>query len=435
MSHLYPQEFAEYVFRQLNGNPSTYHLDYTPDRTVLENILSICYQASLMREEERPARFRMIIRSPESFPLGQSPPDGLHRFVFTKSRECSEDELRRLFPAVSFHRSMIGVTIKEDSVPHIWGVVHTGPRWLQLMHGGTLKINPWPDSLIIFVTGPGRITVSVGLTMIAAMRGGKLITAAMDVLSSRWLKEFFSENQEEMWEMHRDARRKSGVDWAPIAPEFPMILAQNLMRRVISLICNYRHGGTLVILPMGFSKKLEEANSFLNIKYRFSSDTGIEPVYQHIARIMNEFAQVGGESGNRTDPLGWNDYQSISTPALSRMDEMLFEKAHLLAELTLVDGAVVLNRRFELLGFGAEITGGLETVTSVRRAIDIEGVNRQPESVSGVGTRHRSAYRLCETLHGALVVVVSQDGQVRFVRRHDSEVTYWDQMSTRILDF
>jgi hypothetical protein len=52
-----------------------------------------------------------------------------------------------------------------------------------------------------------------------------------------------------------------------------------------------------------------------------------------------------------------------------------------------------------------------------------------------VGTRHRSAYRLCRTLQDVLAVVVSQDGQVRFVRWLDGEVTYWDQLATRILDF
>jgi hypothetical protein len=435
MSHWYPNEFAEHVFSQLTEDSSSYHLDHSLDRSVLENILSICYQASFMREEERPARFRLIIRNPGTFPSGQSPPDGLHRFVFTESRPCSEDELRRLFPAVSFHRSIIGVTLDEHSSPQIWGIVHTGSRWLQLIHGGTQKISPLPDSLIIFVTGPGRITVSVGLTMVAGLRGGKLISATKDVLSSGWFRNFFAANRDELWDLHQEARRKYGAGWATIAPEFPMALGQNLMRRVISLISNYRHGGMLIVVPMEFSEEVKETNSYLNIKYTFRSDEGRLQVQQHIARIMNEFAQAVGKSDNRTDPVGWSEYQAISNPALSRMDEMLFEKAHLLAELTLVDGAVVLNRRFELLGFGAEISAGMDTVTTVQRAIDSEGVNRQPESVRGVGTRHRSAYRLCRALHGVLAVVVSQDGQVRFVRWLDGEVTYWDQLSTSILDF
>jgi hypothetical protein len=435
MSHWYPREFAEHVFRLLTEDRSAYPLDHCLGRSTLENILSICYQASFMREEERPARFRLIIRNPENFPPGQAPPDGLHRIEFTEPRPCSEDELRRLFPAASFHRSMIGVTLDEDLLPRIWGIVHTGPRWLQLIHGGTQEISPLPDSLIIFVTGPGRITVSVGLTMVAGLRGGRLINVAKDVLSSGWFEDFFAPNQDELWRLHQEAREKYGIDWATIAREFPMVLGQNLMRRVISLICNYHHGGMLIIVPMEFSEEIKETNPYLNIKYTFQSDEGRLRVLQHIAHIMNEFARTVGKHGNRTDPIGWSDYQTISTPVLSRMDETLFEKAHLLAELTRVDGAVALNRRFELLGFGAEISSGLDTVATVQRALDIEGVKREPESVRRVGTRHRSAYRLCKALHGVLAVVVSQDGQVRFVRWHDGEVTYWDQLATSILDF
>ncbi len=435
MSHCYPKELAEHVFRQLTEDSSSYHLDHSLDRSVLENILSICYHASFMRDEERTARFRLIIRSPGNFPSGQSPPDGLDQLVFIDPRPCSEDELRRLFSAVSFHRSMIGVTLNEYSLPHIWGIVHSGTRWLQMIHGGTRKINTLPDSLIIYVTGPGRITVSVGLTMVAGLRGGKLISSENDVLSSIWLRDFFAEIRDEAWELHKEARQKYGVGWATIATEFPMVLGHNLMRRVISLICNYRHGGMLVIVPTEFSEDLKNTNSYLNIKYTFSSDEGKKRVQQDIARLMNEYAQAVGKSDNQTDPIGWSEYQKISTPSLSSMDEMLFEKAHLLAELTLVDGAVVLNRRFELLGFGAEISSGLDNVTTVQRAMDIEGVNREPESVSGVGTRHRSAYRLCSALQGVLAVVVSQDGQVRFVRWLDGEVTYWDLLSTSILGF
>jgi DNA integrity scanning protein DisA with diadenylate cyclase activity len=44
-----------------------------------------------------------------------------------------------------------------------------------------------------------------------------------------------------------------------------------------------------------------------------------------------------------------------------------------------------------------------------------------------VGARHRSAYRLSSALPGAVAVVVSQDGGVRWVCQKDSRVTYWEQ--------
>jgi len=150
---------------------------------------------------------------------------------------------------------------------------------------------------------------------------------------------------------------------------------------------------------------------------------------------MNEFARVAGPTYRGEKPLGWEEYLAISDPVLTRMDETLFELAHFIADLFLVDGAVVLNRRFEVLGFGAEISAGLENVNQVQVALDIEGKVRHPEGIKGRGTRHRSAYRLCNALHDALAVVVSQDGQVLFVQWHEGAVTCWDQVATSLLDF
>ena len=70
----------------------------------------------------------------------------------------------------------------------------------------------------------------------------------------------------------------------------------------------------------------------------------------------------------------------------------------------------------------------------VARALDAEGTSKVRESVERNGTRHRSAYRLCNFVHNALAIVVSQDGTVRFVKWHEGEITYWDHVSTSVLD-
>ena len=87
----------------------------------------------------------------------------------------------------------------------------------------------------------------------------------------------------------------------------------------------------------------------------------------------------------------------------------------------------------------AAIIAALVTVTGaqafwVARALDAEGRAKVRESVERDGTRHRSAYRLCNFVRDALAIVVSQDGTVRFVKWHEGEVTYWDHVSTSVLD-
>ena len=127
------------------------------------------------------------------------------------------------------------------------------------------------------------------------------------------------------------------------------------------------------------------------------------------------------------DPVGWDDYEASSDESLSLLDEAIFEVAHVIAGLTAVDGAVVMTQRFEVLGFGGEISGDLPAVDTVARAIDVEGDVAVEESTEGVGTRHRSAYRLSKALSSVIAVVISQDGNVRFIKCKDDAVTYWDQ--------
>ncbi len=79
------------------------------------------------------------------------------------------------------------------------------------------------------------------------------------------------------------------------------------------------------------------------------------------------------------------------------------------------------------MGFGAEISGGLPAIKTVIRALDLEGEQGTKEPTDSVGTRHRSAYRLCGALPEVVATVISQDGGVRFVMRKDDSVVYWDQ--------
>ena len=107
---------------------------------MLEDLLSMCYQVSLLREEERPLRFRLILCEPARFAPELGPPTGFHRLLFSEERRCTEHELYRLAPALDFYRSLIGVRLGAERGPHL-GLVHSGPRWLQVVHGAAKRTN------------------------------------------------------------------------------------------------------------------------------------------------------------------------------------------------------------------------------------------------------------------------------------------------------
>ena len=59
---------------------------------------------------------------------------------------------------------------------------------------------------------------------------------------------------------------------------------------------------------------------------------------------------------------GWKEYLTSKNQTLSRLDESVFEWAHLVADMAQVDGAVMITKRLELIGFGAQISGKLERI-------------------------------------------------------------------------
>ena len=60
---------------------------------------------------------------------------------------------------------------------------------------------------------------------------------------------------------------------------------------------------------------------------------------------------------------------------------------------------------------------------------DAEGKMVSLTKIEGYGSRHRSAYHLCNTLHDAVAIVVSQDGNVQLATWRNGIVTCWDLTS------
>lgn len=88
---------------------------------------------------------------------------------------------------------------------------------------------------------------------------------------------------------------------------------------------------------------------------------------------------------------------------------------------------VVVDKRFAVPGFGAEVSSEGAAPARVWRALDAEGHERRAEDLEAVGTRHRAAYRFVQDHPDDLAIVVSHDGTVAFVAKRGGEVVYWEQ--------
>jgi hypothetical protein len=405
-----------------------------PELSVLERLLSTCYYASLLQDEERSVRFRVILRAPDRFNPGDGPPTGFHRLIFTQPRPFNEQELKQLFPAADFYHSLIGVHLTREEELQIWGIINTGSRWVQNIYGGRQSFSLLPPSLVMCVTDPGRMTACRGSATVAVISGGEIRCPEREVFDTEWFLNGFAATRAELWNLHSAAREQAEEGWATLDQDMVRRIAQQVDRRVISMIRNSGHGGTLIFLPPEKVTEFSAENRYLTINYQFKEE---EPRYRFrslIVQILNVLAEECGTIQPSPKKAGWAEYIESRSEILAKLEEGILEVAHLIASFAAVDGAVVLANKYELLGYGAEISGELEKVTTVVRALDADGIKTEQKTAAGFGTRHRTVFRLCNALHCVMAIVVSQDRTVRFVKWKDGAVTYWDQVATSVLD-
>lgn len=438
--HAYPRDLVSFIFQQwedplFKERLRAAGIDHSvelPNGSVLEQVISTCYQASLMKEEERPVIFRLIIRDHRLFSPDDGPPTGLHRLQFAASRAFNEYELRRLAPAADFYRALIGIDLCSETGACIWGIVYSGIRWLQPLTGGTKSIPPLPSSLVIYVTGPGRIAVSIGPEIIATLSGGQIRSQPLELFTASWFTESFASVGSEIERVHQAARAGSAKPWAKLDPKFGRILGTQVARRIVSLIRNSHHGGMLVYLPADMCNDMSTVCSRISLKYQVLEEEPRHRFRTLLLAIMHSFAELHGEPENPDKVVGWQEYVNSKSEEMTLLDEALFDLAHFIAALSAIDGAVVMTKNMEIIGFGGVISGDMDDAETVSHAFDVEGLHTSRELVEQVGTRHRAAYRLCREVRDAIAIVISQDGNVRLVKWHKGSVTYWDLASSGV---
>jgi hypothetical protein len=289
--------------------------------------------------------------------------------------------------------------------------------------GGRGKASNLPDCLIVAVRSPGSLIISRGVRPLCSLEAAVLQTRDVNVFNSRWFSGGFAMVGQEFLDLHSEERGKRGAAWSNLDPELTRMVTQQMIQRLISTVQRSRHGGTLLVVPPHRAHELTQPNPLLRLKYRFADDKSRDRFVALVVHVMNTLASaVPPRQGKH---VGWDDYASTTNRELMDLDEAIFEMSHLIATMTAVDGAVLVTRQFELLGFGGEIAGSLPEASAVAQALDLEGETYRLETTEDVGTRHRSVYRFCTALHDVLGIVVSQDGGVRFIRWKDPHVMYW----------
>jgi hypothetical protein len=407
--HAYPAQLADFV---LDHWPSAIPLAL--ERRALSELLSTCFQASLAHEEGRNVRFRLVSGSPEALVRASAASDFLN-LEFSEPQPFTPETARRLSPAAPFHSSLIGVTSKADKWS-MWGLVHTGANWLAPTWGGRRNRQESLQLPVVHVLGAGRIGVYAGADLVASLEHGMIEATTTDVFSSTWIANLFRaarEKEAEFQAEHRGGRLNA---------DLVRVVSQHMVRRAIFLIRQAGHGGLLLFADNQLLEMCaSSAKGPLKLKYTFRETEARFRYRTLLRRLFDALAKHGDGA------VDLQRFLEAETPDVIGVEQSIFELSRLISGLAAVDGAVVLNKRFELIGFGAEVSGELPYPDVVQQALDVEGERRSPEPANSVGTRHRAAYRFVTAHAAGLAVVISLDGMVRFVANVDGTIVFWDQ--------
>jgi hypothetical protein len=409
--YAYPPELAKYV---QDHWPSERPLRLRQDH--LCEALSAAFQASLTSEEGRPVRFRLLLTPFDDLPEGGRPNEGVLRLRFDASRSLHADELRRLSPSVPFETSLIGAHVEDDKL-RIWGIAHSGPAWLAPSWGGRSVVPNWTYDPIIHVTGPGQLAVRSAGTRVGGLERGVLDDALIDVFDSKWLASLFVREREIVQREHA-AHQANSPSPTMVEPTLVGRVGQQMIKRAIQLIRGARHGGMILTTDPAAPHGLDG----LSMKYRLYQD---EPSHRYRTLLFEILEDLAASTSKRS--VDWWDFVTNSSANLEKLERSVFELSRLVANLTAVDGAVVLDKRLGLVGFGAEVSAELPSPARVWLARDTEGREREPYDIENVGTRHRAAFRFVHDHRQGVAIVVSHDGVVSFVANHDEAVVVWEQ--------
>src|ERR687897_1440415 len=269
-----------------------------PDAATLEGFFAACYQASMLREEERPVVFRAILAEPALFDPEGRPPEDLQRLAFPRSLPFDPRELRRLSVAADPQRTLIGVWRDGEGGLQIWGLINSGTRWLRDVHGGRRAGAPLPSAPVVHVNAPGSIEAYKGHELVGKLQGGRLSGLRVDLFESEWLPGQFSGFLEELTGRHEAARNRarklSGERWAPLEPTLPLRIAERMMKRVISVLRDARHGGTVIFVPSENAGEPFPEHPCIDLRYPFADDRARQSFPDLVVGILNRLAQVYG---------------------------------------------------------------------------------------------------------------------------------------------
>jgi hypothetical protein len=389
------------------------------------SLVELAYRASFLRDEGRYVRVRLYVADEfwdRQFPAGALAiftPPLIIRFV-PAIPLVGPDVLRWLAPTIPVHHHALLVS-EQNGALCCEGVIDLSERE-SLGHAGDPLKYGWRGyrGLFLRVDAPGKLRVSDPILHAAELEAGQLsaiVPFSDNPFVSTWLSRVSNVTEERLVRtaatVSQDAERiaRDEVIRDPATSMHEAVV--DAWSRVLMTVEGLRHGGALVVLPNPGEPVLEMIKPITPAADLRLSDRIVE-FWMACIDVMLAADQSA---------------RNVATREWAHKRNCLFSAIETLGHLTAADGCVVVDNEMGLCGFRGKIQVDDSVLRASGRTL-VDARTREPiseqETLARFGTRHESAFRLCKKCEGALVFVVSQDGDLR-VFTSDTDHVYMDE--------
>ncbi len=338
-----------------------------PERDILEKVCRVLLYSSTMREEGRYSSFRVCFIDPDSAFLDAYIYS--HIIRFDNPIPFSTKEMHRLAPAMNPDISYMLLDVTKEPV-NIIGMIAAYTTWERIQIREVEHGNRMPGIPNILVNGPGELKACMGEAPIVSFQWGDLIHYRTDTFESTLIAEVLKEG-------------------SSVSGEY----RNRFLYRLLKNVQSYGHGGHIYIVP-------NEYEGHVNTRIKYNLRCGF---------------------------MFSDDERSVTE---RNTDKDLITYADLVSKFTAVDGGVVLTKNFDLMGFGAEtLVSTVESTEPEMCFINYDNTENKNRRFNDNGMRHRACYSFCNSLEGAVALVVSHDGFIRACTGHDGKVVVYDSIS------
>lgn len=379
-----------------------------PKPEYIKKIIETIYYASQKKEEGVPIKVKVSLIEGETINKESVAYEHIC-FFFDKKMMFSTETLIKLAP--SFDHLTSSIIVSPDDLSNelaIVGVVGCSKRGRNRLESLAEYSSP-PDVFTVTAKESGYLIISRGGSIICHFKDGEFYPPIPTPFHSGAMGGYMHQ----IIKSHPGFANFQNSYWHYYVDSLTLLLKESQHRG---------HGGTIIWLPQ---EVISTAQNIIVSKYSIASESKPKSKYlmellqwedehEKISAILQKSESIKSEYSN---------HLNATTILMLRTKRKLIDYIEILAQLTCIDGALIMTDRLQPLSFGSTLNAPVWK-GKVLTGPDVLYNQLSPVDLTKKGTRHNSALDFVGSCPKSIAFVISQDGLIAGMTRHNDEIIY-----------